>query len=74
MKQKHADFSVINAVVDLLKVEKRQRWMLIDLLSHKFTRYQVEQAIETAIKIKVVKVPGLIKEALFHNTTYMLVE
>ena len=70
---KHTSFEIINAITDLLKIEKRQRWELIDLLSGKFTKHQVERAIETAISIKVVSVPGLIKSPKFYNTVYMLV-
>ena len=70
---KHISFEIVNAVTDLLKIEKHQRWKLIDLLSNRFNKREVEKAIDMALSIKVIKVPGLIRERNFDKTTYMLV-
>ena len=69
----HTNFAIVNAVIDLLKIEKHQRWKLIDLLSNNYDKREVERAIDTAMAIKVIKTPGLIKPRNFDKTTYMLV-
>ena len=70
---KHAGFTIINAIVDLLKLGKKRKQDLFDLLSDKYNKHQVEQGIKAALLIKVIKVPSLIKEKYHDQTTYMLV-
>jgi len=69
----HINFTVINAVTNLLKVEHKMKRDLMDLLSNNFTRLEVDRAIHDAISLKLIKQTGLIKARNHEQTMYRLV-
>ncbi len=66
----HTSFAAVSAVVELLKIKSRERWMLTDLLSKDFSRKQAEQAIDTALSVKLIRVSGLIEPVALYDTIY----
>ena len=66
------DFTVVKAVVELLKVENKMKRELCDLLSNNFTRAEVDKAISDAEGLKWIKQTGLIKARNHEQTTYKL--
>ena len=70
---KHTNFSAVNAVVDLIKIEQRMKRDLMDLLSNNFSQIEVDRAIQTAISINLIKTTGLIKARAHEQTKYAMV-
>ena len=66
------DFTVVKAVVELLKVENKMKRELCDLLSNNFTHAEVDKAIGDAERLKWIKQTGLIKARNHEQTTYKL--
>lgn len=58
MKDKHTDFTVVNAVVTLCKIDKQRERDLCNALACKFPSHKVIQAIRTAKDIGVIKQLG----------------
>jgi hypothetical protein len=69
----HTNFAVVNAVIALIKIEKRMKRDLMDLLSNNFSKIEVDRAIQTALSVKLIKTTGLIKARNHEQTTYAMV-
>jgi len=69
----HINFTVINAVTNLLKVEHKMKRDLIDLLANNFTHVEVDKAIHEAASLKLIRQVGMIKSRNHEQTRYRLV-
>jgi hypothetical protein len=58
MKNKHASFTIVNAVVDLCKIGKQRERDLINRLACKFESHEVIQAVRAAKDIGVIRQLG----------------
>jgi len=69
----HAKTEIVIAMRELLKISKKSKRELFNLLSNRFTRQEVERAIEMALRINVIKSPSLIKPRNHEQIQYVIV-
>jgi hypothetical protein len=69
----HANFGLVNAIVDLLKLGNKTKRELRSLLTNKFSDTQIDKAIEMSLKIKVIKLASIIKAQYHDKTIYQAV-